>query len=314
MTAETPHRPPDPSSPEPAARVEPGGPSGESPTASIPPEAVGNGSSSVRPEGAAAPPVDADGKPLPVEGDGYRVSLDAFEGPLDLLLYLIRREELDVTDIPIARITDQYLATIGDAGVDDLDRAGEYLLMAATLMRIKAKMLIPRDPDDEDDEDEIDPREELVRRLLEYREFKRVAEALGERQEEWRGVFGRSNAPLPENETEEFEDPGVTLVDLFRAFQGILDSLEEENAFEMETEEYSVEEQIRAIRGACLRHPDGLPFTRLFEDARSRALVITTFLALLEMIREREVVADQARRFGEIWLRGRTEVAETHDA
>ena len=281
----------------------------------VPAAAVGNGDASAGPTATAtAPPVEADGKPLPVEGDGYRVSLDAFEGPLDLLLYLIRREEVDVTDIPIARITAQYLETVGDLGAADLDRAGEYILMAATLMRIKAKMLIPRDPDDDDDEDEIDPRAELVRRLLEYREFKQVAEALGERQEEWRTVFGRTGAVLPESDDEDFDDPGITLIDLFRAFQGILDGLEEETTFEMETEEYSIEEQMQTIRAACLRHADGVPFSSLFEGVNRRSLVITTFLALLEVIREREILAVQADRFGEIWLKSRTEVPEPHDS
>jgi hypothetical protein len=159
--------------------------------------------------------------PLPVEGTGPQIHLDRFEGPLDLLLFLIREDELEITDIPISRITDQYLATIGDLDALDLDKAGEYLVMATTLMRIKAKMLIPRDPDDEDDEDEDDPRAELVRRLLEYREFKRVAEQLGERQDEWRHVFSRAGSPIPEVEggDDEFEDLGVSLIDLFRAFR-----------------------------------------------------------------------------------------------
>jgi segregation and condensation protein A len=250
--------------------------------------------------------------PDPVEGNGYRVRLDEFEGPLDLLLHLIREEEVDIYDIPIARITDQYLDSIGDVETLDLDRAGEYLLMAATLMRIKAKMLIPRDPEEEEEE-EIDPRAELVRRLLEYREFKRIAEDLGDRQEAWRGVFGRGVAALGEDDGNGLVDPGISLIDIFRAFRGVLDRMERDAAYEMETEEYSVDEQMEFIRSSCLRAPEGLPFSRLFEGVRSRNLVITTFLALLELIREREILAVQAERFGEIWLRYSTEVTGANE-
>ena len=238
----------------------------------------------------------------PVEGEGYRVHLDRFDGPLDLLLHLIKEDEVDITDIPIARITDQYLQSIRDVDQLDLDRAGEYLLMAATLMRIKAKMLIPRDDEDAEDEDEIDPRAELVRRLLEYREFKRVAEGLRTREDEWRHVFRRALAPLPEIDSEDFEDLGASMGELFRAFQRVLERAGRAGPLEMEMEEYSVAEQMDFLRETLGHSPDGVPFTRLFARRRSRAIVITTFLALLEMIREREVAVHQVDRFGEIWL------------
>jgi segregation and condensation protein A len=240
--------------------------------------------------------------------------LDRFDGPLDLLLHLIKEDELDITDIPIARITDQYLESIREVDQLDLDRAGEYLLMAATLMRIKAKMLIPREDDEEDDEDAIDPRAELVRRLLEYREFKRVAEGLRIREDEWRLVFRRASAPLPEMETEDFDDLGVSMVELFRAFGRVLDRVDRTGPLEMQMEEYAVAEQMEFLRDELKRGKGGVPFTRLFEQRRTRAFVITTFLALLEMIREREIVAVQADRFGEIWLRNDKEALEPHDS
>jgi segregation and condensation protein A len=241
-----------------------------------------------------------------VAGDGYRVRLDRFEGPLDLLLHLIREEKVDVTDIPIARITEQYLESIADIESLDLDRAGEYLLMAATLMRIKARMLVPRDPEEEEEEDE-DPRAALVRRLLEYREFKRVAEALAERQEEWREIFYRSAAPLLESEEAEEAALDVSLVDILRAFQTVLDRLDRERPLELEGERYSVEEQMEFIRTACGRREEGVTFFELFERLLSRAFVITTFLALLEMMRNAEVAAHQVDRFGEIWIRPRAQ-------
>ncbi|MEZ5065126.1 MAG: segregation/condensation protein A [bacterium] len=249
-----------------------------------------------------------------LELKGPRVSLERFEGPLDLLLHLIREDELDIGDIPIARITAQYLETIQDLATVDLDLAGEYLVMATTLMRIKAKMLLPRD-ESPDDEDEEDPRAALVRRLLEYREFKRVAEQLGERQDEWRDIFRRAASPIPEVERDDGEDDlGVDLMELFRAFRDVLSRVERESPFAIESEDYSVEEQMDWIRTICTSSEEGVPFGRLFRGRQTRSLVITTFLALLEMVRLRQLVAHQADRFGEIWLKRATEVESTHES
>jgi len=264
---------------------------------------------------AGVPADSPGGTGSPVEGRGPRVTLESFEGPLDLLLYLVREDELDIGDIPIARITEQYLELIDDLATLDLDLAGEYLVMATTLMRIKAKMLLPRD-EDEDDEDEVDPRRELMRRMLEYREFKRVAEGLGERQNEWREIFSRATAPLPESEDGETEmdDLGVGVMDLCRAFRDVLARVEKESPFAIESEDYSVEEQMDWIREECGRSEDGVPFLRLFEGRLSRSLVITTFLALLEMVRQREIVTSQVDRFGEIWIRPATEAEPANES
>jgi segregation and condensation protein A len=190
----------------------------------------------------------------------------------------------------------------------DLDRAGDYLLMAATLMRIKARMLVPRD-EEEAEEDEIDPREELVRRLIEYREFKQVAETLRIREEEWRDVFFRAGSLRPEvPEPEGFTDLGVSIVDLFRAFRRMVAKLDQQAPLRMVSEEYSVDERMDAIRD-LIGEDDGAPFTKLFGDSPTRALLVATFLGLLELIRLREIVADQVDRFGEIWIRPRKEDA-----
>lgn len=236
------------------------------------------------------------------EGTGVRVRVENFEGPLDLLLFLIKRDQVDVTNIPIAHITAQYLASIQDVDVLDLDRAGEYLLMAATLMRIKAKMLIPV-LDDEEAEEELDPRAELVRRLLEYKEFKRVGESLGSREDEWRAIFRRLAPGIEEAAPEPTENLGVSLVDLFRAFRRVIESMPSNDAFELVAEEYSVDERIEVLRRECFVKREGLPFSALFTSRRSRAIVITTFLALLEMVRRGEIEATQVDAFGEIWLR-----------
>jgi len=240
--------------------------------------------------------------PVVEEGTGYRVHLENFEGPLDLLLFLIKRDEIEITEIPIAHITEQFLASIGDADALDLDRAGEFLLMAATLMRIKAKMLLPA-AEDEEEEDAVDPRAELVRRLLEYKEFKRIGEQLGGREEEWRRIFPRAASPLPETEMDFSEGLGVSLLDLFRAFRKVLEKTGESGTFELTAEEYSVDEQIESIRRECFVRREGVPFSTLFPEQRSRALVITTFLALLELVRRGEIEALQADAFGEIWLK-----------
>jgi segregation and condensation protein A len=221
------------------------------------------------------------------------------------LLHLIREEEVDIVDIPIARITEQYLATLGDLESLDLDHAGEYLVMAAELMRIKAKMLLPREGED-GDEETVDPRAELARRLLEYREFKSIAEDLSKREEEWRGIFRRAVADW-ESEDEPADALGVSLLDLFRAFQGVLDAQVRDLPLEMEAPTFSVDEQIAAIREELGRNAGGVPFGALFEGRRSRSLLIATFLALLEMVRLREIVALQAERFGDIWLKAATE-------
>ncbi len=256
---------------------------------------------------AAATPSNGTEAPTEAESFGPRVTLDAFEGPLDLLLHLIREEQVDIADIPIARITDQYFETLGDLESLDLDRAGEYLVMAAELMRIKAKLLLPREGD-EDEEDAVDPRAELARRLLEYREFKTVAEQLAKREEEWRGIFRRAVADWEAPE-EAGDTLGVGLLDLFRAFQKVLDSQVRDLPLEMEVATYSVDDQIAAIRRELGEHAGGVPFGRLFEGRRSRSLLIATFLALLELVRLREIVALQAERFGDIWLKRATEDA-----
>ncbi len=243
------------------------------------------------------------------EGTGVRIRVESFEGPLDLLLFLIKRDEIDVTDIPIAHITAQYLDSIQDVDALDLDRAGEYLLMAATLMRIKAKMLLPVDLDEESEE-EIDPRQELVRRLLEYKEFKRVGEVLAAREEEWRGIFARVAVELPESNGDEGEGIGANLVDLFRAFRRVLESTPGADRFDLVSEVYTVDERIEVLRRECFVHRDGVSFSSIFPERRSRALVITTFLALLEMIRRGEIEALQADSFGEIWLKQKEVVAQ----
>ncbi|OTA41328.1 MAG: hypothetical protein A6D92_07685 [Symbiobacterium thermophilum] len=231
----------------------------------------------------------------------YVVHLANFEGPLDLLLHLIRREEMNIYDIPIARITEQYLAAIQDLADLDLDRASEFLVMAATLLRIKSQMLLPKPPRPPADgeaaeEPEEDPRAALVQQLVTYSRFKEAAEFLREREREMlrvytRGLFLEQPAGPPALE-------GIDLADLVRAFQEVL--REEWNWREVPRAEIPLREKIREIRFRVARSPGGIRFRDLFTRGCSRLEVVVTFLALLELMRRREVKVVQRELFGEI--------------
>lgn len=234
----------------------------------------------------------------------YTVRLENFEGPLDLLLHLIRREEMNIYDIPIARITEQYLLAIEHLVDVDIDRASEFLVMAATLLGIKSRMLLPRPPkatveDELGTEEAVDPREELVRQLVAYSQFKQVAEELRGREHEMfrvhvRGLFVEEpSGPRPLE--------GLNLVDLVKAFQDVLK--EEWSWREVPREEIPLREKIREINFRLSRHPSGVRFRDLFTRGGSRLEVVVTFLAVLELIRQRKAVCVQEALFGDILIR-----------
>jgi len=218
----------------------------------------------------------------------YAVKLPIFEGPLDLLLHLIRLNEVDVADIPIAEIAGQYIAYLGMMQELDLDVAGEYLLMAATLAWIKSRMILP--PSGEEEEEEgVDPRAELVARLLEYQRFKEVAEELGERTRLERDVFrarGPEREPTPEAERE----LEVGLVQLLDSFRSVLarEPMEGPGHHDVETEQITVHERMTAVM-QLLDHLQTVEFQQIFEleggNLPSRASLVATFLAILELTR-----------------------------
>jgi segregation and condensation protein A len=232
----------------------------------------------------------------------FAVQLDNFTGPLDLLLHLIRKNEMEITDIPIAEITAQYLAVIDTLQSLNLDLAGEFLLMAATLLHIKSRMLLPQAAEDgAEEEDEEDPRAELVRRLLEYQKYKDAAARLDELPQLHRDVFARS-APAPEvTEEGEGEFAAVGLYDLVQALQQLLKERPEPLVHQVYTETLSVADRINQILGA-LQGQQSLAFTELFAVESGRQEVIVTFLALLELVKMRLVRLLQSQRFGAIWL------------
>lgn len=229
-----------------------------------------------------------------------KIKLEVFEGPLDLLLYLIKKEEIDVYDIPIAKITEQYLEYLEFMKLLDLNIAGEFILMAATLMHIKSKMLLPPDPNEVKQEEEIDPRLELVQKLLEYKKFKEAAGQLFEMELRQKDVFGRSFAYDIKSEQEDAKPSfEASLFDLITAFNKILKDIPKDVFFEVIKDEFTVEGKMHDIFHLLVNTPVVL-FSDLFKDAKNKFEVVTTFLAILELIRLKEIVAIQKEAFAEI--------------
>jgi segregation and condensation protein A len=229
---------------------------------------------------------------------GVEVTLDKFQGPLDLLLHLIQRDEIDIRDIPIAHITQQFLHYLEMMRLLDLEISGEFLVMAATLMRIKARLLLPTAEPIEGEE--LDPREELVRRLIEYKQFKEAAGTLRDKEEKRSLLYERGQTPT-DGDAGPLPLASVTLFDLLDALDRVLTKLPERNVIQMEAEAYDLEEKM-ALLGGMVRDAGRLSFGRVMGECRSRMEVIVTFLALLELLRSGRVTVAQDGPFGEIWL------------
>lgn len=238
------------------------------------------------------------------------VQLEIFEGPLDLLLHLIKKNEVSITDIPIATITEQYLATVELMQNLNLDVAGEFLVMAATLIHIKSRMLLPSGEDDEEGEEGEDPRGELVRQLLEYQRFKEAAEALEKREILWRDVFPRSTEAPEEPQTVIIEQP--SLFDLISALRHVLERFPEERVHEVVLERVSMREKMSSLLDD-LHQRGKVIFQSLFEKADSRLEVIVTFLAMLELVKIRAVKVSQEERMGPILIELAAPLAEVQD-
>lgn len=230
----------------------------------------------------------------------YRVKLEVFEGPLDLLLHLIKKEEVDVYDIPVARITDQYLQYVDLMQDMNLDIAGEYLVMAATLMHLKSRMLLPPSETDSDEPEE-DPRADLVQQLLEYQRYREAALTLGARPLLLRDVFRREPEVPVRDEGEGIRLRDVSLADLLEAFREVLERATRESFHEIIHEEISVAECVQVILGR-LEVDGALRFRDLFAGAPSRRRLVATFLALLELVKGQAVRACQEEEYGEILL------------
>lgn len=231
----------------------------------------------------------------------YNIKLPAFEGPLDLLLHLIRENRIEIYDIPIALITHQYLEYIEIMRELNLDIAGEFLVMAATLIHIKSRMLLPVDEDVPEEERE-DPRFELVQRLLEYQAFKEASLALREREIEWSNAFTRVHTG-EEADTEtsaELNLFDLSIFDLIGAFKRILEKTPPD-VVTITRETLTVKDRVAYILER-IEDAEAIRFEELFDENRTRARLIITFLALLEILRLGLVRVYQERDFGTIWI------------
>ena len=236
----------------------------------------------------------------------YKVQLEVFEGPLDLLLYLVKKDDVDIYDISIERITTQYLAYLEAFEVLQIELAGEFLVMAANLLYIKSRTLLPKDqqmPDEEVEED--DPRWELIRQLIEYRKFKEAANHLRDQEELQSSLFPRAvsldpaHAPVID---ENMLIGDVGIFDLINAFQRALKRLPvEEKQGEIHEETFTVTDRINHLMRMVERGVS-MKFEELFGEASSRSELVVTFLAILELIRMKQFRVRQEEQFGEIWL------------
>ena len=246
------------------------------------------------------------------DDEAYQVKLEAFTGPMDLLLHLIRKQKINIYDIPIALIARQYLEYLSLMKTLNLSLAGEFLVMAATLLYIKSRMLLPKEKTAEsEDEEALDPRSELVRQLIEYERFKEAAGSLISREHMWRESFFREPIPLSTESEEEDDIPtdDLQLYDLLSALQEVLDRSPTDHFVEFSKETWTVQERIQLIMERLEVEPT-VPFEALFEEHWSRPLIIVTFLALLELVRMNLIGLFQGEWFGPIHVTRRFMPAE----
>ncbi len=247
----------------------------------------------VQGEPVSAPPTD-----LYIPPDALEVILEAFEGPLDLLLYLIKRQNLDILEIPIAEVTAQYVEYIEMMRALRLELAAEYLVMAAMLAEIKSRMLLPRPV--EDDTDEEDPRAELIRRLQEYEQFKQAAEDLDELPRMFRDTWP-VHADVPVTETPKLEVE-VDLKDLLAALKDVLSRAEMFTSHQIQRETLSVRERMSMVLDKLRSHDGFVEFTQLFTPEEGRLGVVVSFLSILELLKAHMIDLAQAESFAPIYV------------
>ena len=236
-----------------------------------------------------------------------RVQLEIFEGPLDLLLHLIKKNEVSITDIPLALITEQNLATLELMQTLDLDLAGEFLVMAATLIHIKSRMLLPVGEEEAEEEEGVDPRAELVRRLLDYQRYKEAAAELEQREVLTRDVFVRASAPIEEAGPREFRE--VSVFELLGALKRVIDRLPKDFVHEVTLEKVSVREKMTLLLDT-LRDQSRVVFESLFTDVKSRLEIVVTFLAMLELVKVRAIRIYQDDMAGPIVIEAAADMDE----
>ncbi len=233
----------------------------------------------------------------------YRIHIPIYEGPLDLLLDLIKKQEMNIHDIQISKITSQYLDYLHQLEVQNIDVSAEFIYMAATLIYIKSKMLLPPDPLGTEEEQAADPREELVQRLIEHEKFKNAAQLLYQKQQIEENVWSRPDKSLYHDEGTEGELV-VSLVDLVRVFQQVLERKKEVSRIDLQREEFTVAQMIAQLRSRLLASDtNSVSLIEFFEACPSRHAMIVAFLALLEMVKLQAVALIQEKQFGDIQLK-----------
>jgi segregation and condensation protein A len=240
-------------------------------------------------------------EPTPQAVPAYKVNLPVYDGPMDLLLDLIRKQEMNIHDIPIAKITGQYLDYLRKLEELDVDVSADFIYMAATLILIKSKMLLPPDPF-APEEEQGDPRADLVHRLVEHEKFKNAAHLLHEKQQLFQHVWSKPDMSLYDTEGTEAELV-VSLVDLVKVFQQVLDRAKQVTKIELNHQQFTVAQMIELLRKDLMVSEDGVELLTFFEACATRHAMIVAFLAVLEMVRLQAVVLMQSEHFKEIRLR-----------
>ena len=232
------------------------------------------------------------------------IHLEKYDGPLDLLLDLIRKQQIDIWDIPIAKITSQYLEYLDKAAGLDMELSSEFIFMAATLIHIKSRLLLPRDPELEKLAPEDDPRRELVERLIEHERYKNAAEMLQQKRMIEENVWSPTQIQQFLGDQDEPE-LAVSLIDLVKTFEQVLGRAKSRPVFQVNQDDVSVPDMIQYLKSLLQGKPRGEKFgvAGLFEEQRSRRAMICLFLAMLEMVRMQAIVLVQKDAFGEIALR-----------
>jgi segregation and condensation protein A len=232
----------------------------------------------------------------------YRINLPVYEGPLDLLLDLIRKQEMDIHNIPIAKITEQYLDYLHQIEKFDIDVSADFIYMAATLIHIKSKMLLPVDPLLAEIGQGTDPREDLVHRLLEHEKYKNAAQLLYQKQQVEDHVWSHPDKSLYGTDDTQGE-LAVSLVDLVKTFQQILERKKNAPKFELKHESVSIATMMDRMRVKLMGSDDPVSMTQFFETCESRNAMIVALLAVLEMVRMQAVILVQSQLFDDIQLR-----------
>lgn len=256
----------------------------------------------IQPEFAPnAPGAPAEPAPTAESSGAYRVQLEMYEGPMDLLLDLIRKQELDIHNIPIAKITGQYLDYLHQLEELDIDVSADFIYMAATLIYIKSKMLLPPDPLAGPDEN-VDPRADLVQRLLEYEQFKNAAQMLREKSQIEAHVWSHPDRSMYDSEETEGEII-VSLVDVVKAFQAVLERRKEITRIELRHDTFTVAQMMELLRKQLVAAEGAVSLVKFFETCASRHAMIVAFLAVLEMVRLQAILLVQDKMFAEIAIR-----------